>query len=159
MMSKLKKREVNKIKSIKKFYYNVALLSCCFIVAFLAVGCGSKSEKDTPKKQNSNKEVDYSEYNFAGVHWKRDAECDTETLCFLTNGEFRYSCACGNSVNDADVAESYSYDDKTKTFTLNCYEEIDDMITEIKLISCDEKTLELDFGGDIRKFSYGDKIK
>ena len=39
-------------------------------------------------------------------------------------------------------------------FTLNCYEEIDDMITEIKLISCDGEMLKLDFGGEIRTFYY-----
>lgn len=118
---------------------NFLLIILCCIVSYYLVGCVSQSE------------VDYSTYDFAGVQWVRDTECD-ETLCFLTNGEFRYSCACGNPVNDADVVESYSYDDKTKTFTLNCYEELEDMVTKIKLISCDGKTLELNFNGEIRRF-------
>ena len=95
----------------------------------------------------------YSTYDFADVTWTRDSDCDVETLRFLPNGEFRYSCACGNPVNDADVVDSYSYDEATKTFTLNCCEEIEDMITEIKLVSCDEEKLELDFDGEVRVFT------
>ena len=117
----------------------LAVLCCVMVMIF--TGCGT-----------SEKEVDYSTYDFAGVHWTRDAECDVETLCFRTNGEFQYSCGCGNPVNDADVVETYSYDDETKMFTLNCYEEIEGMITEIKLVNCDGETLELDFDGEIRTF-------
>ena len=123
-----------------KFLKRVVL--CC-IIAFFVVGCTSDSEK----------EVDYSKYDFADVTWTRESDCDVETLRFLPNGEFRYSCACGNPVNDADVVESYTYDDATKTFTLNCYEEVDDMITEIKLVSCDGEKLKLDFDGEIREFT------
>ena len=104
------------------------------------------------KSETTNESTDYSAYDFTEVKWTREAECDTESLRFLANGEFTYSCACGNPVNDSDVVDSYSYDDTTKMFTLNCCEEIEDMITEIKLISCDEEKLELDFGGEIRVF-------
>ena len=124
----------------KNFLFIV--LSC--IIAMFFVGCSTG--------QNIDEEVDYSAYNFAGVKWTRDAECDIESLSFLTNGEFRYSCACGNPVNDSDVVESYTYDDETKMFTLNCYEEIDGMVTEIELISCDGEKLELDFDGETRVF-------
>lgn len=156
-MIKLKNKDINKTKNTKKLSYRLALITLCCVCAFSIVGCSTKAKKDDTKKDNTKNEktdteVDYSEYDFAGVQWNRDAECDLETLCFLTNGEFRYSCACGNSVNDSDVVDSYSYDDKTKMFTLNCCEEIDDMITEIKLISCDGKNLELDFGGEKRAF-------
>lgn len=129
--------------------HNLILLVLCCIVACCLVGCTPKSNVDDT--ENAQNESDYSGYNFVSVQWIRDTECD-EMLCFLPNGEFRYSCACGNPVNDADVVESYSYDDTTKMFTLNCYEEIEDMITEIKLISCDGKVLELDFDGEIRTF-------
>ena len=119
--------------------HNFLLIVLCCMVACCLVGCAPKSK------------VDYSIYNFVGVQWIRNTECD-ETLCFLPNGEFRYTCACGNPVNDADVVESYSYDDTRKMFTLNCYEQIEGMITEIKLISCDGKVLELDFDGASRTF-------
>ena len=115
----------------------------CLIIAFCVVGCAKKTDD----------KVDYSTFDFANVTWTRDSDCDVETLRFLPNGEFQYSCACGNPVNDADVVDSYSYDDATKIFTLNCCEEIEDMITEIKLVSCDGKTLELDFDGEIRVFT------
>ena len=125
-----------------KSKFLIRLVLCC-VFAFFVVGCGADSEK----------EVDYSKYDLADVTWTRESDCDVETLRFLPNGEFRYSCACGNPVNDADVVESYTYDDTTKTFTLNCYEEIDDMITEIKLVSCDGEKLKLDFDGEIREFT------
>ena len=124
----------------KNFLFVV--LSCILVMLFAGCSAG----------ENLDKEVDYSEYNFSGVQWTRDAECDIETLRFLPNGEFRYYCACGNSVNDSDVVESYSYDDESKIFTLNCYEEIDEMITEIGLVNCDGEKLELDFDGEIRVF-------
>ncbi len=122
----------------RKSFVLIAL--CC---ALFWGGCVPKSEVNSTES--------YSMYDFAGVQWIRNAECD-ETLCFLPNGEFRYSCACGNPVNDADVVESYCYDDTTKLFTLNVYEEIEGMITEIKLISCDGEMLELDFDGEVRTF-------
>lgn len=131
---------------------NFALVSLCCVVAFFLVGCAPEAKIDSTETQNSFLEVDYSMYDFAGIQWTRDAEGDMETLSFLPNGEFRYSCACGNSVNDADMVESYSYDDTKKMFTLNCYEEVEGMITEIKLIRCDGEKLELDFGGEIRVF-------
>ena len=121
------------------------------MIAIFIVGC--EKEPKANNTESTQEEVDYSMYNFVDVKWNRDTDCD-ETLQFLPNGEFRYSCSCGNPVNDADVVESYSYDDTTKMFTLNCCEEIDDMITEIKLISCDGEMLELDFGGEIRTFYY-----
>ena len=118
------------------------VLSLCFTLLCSMVGCG-------PAKDDT---VDYSSHEFADVAWTREGDCDIETLRFKADGGFQYSCACGNPVNDADVVESYSYDAKTKTFTLHCIEELEGLITEIVLISCDGKTLELDFGGEVRTF-------
>lgn len=132
----------------------VLMVLCCGLTLCLA-GCTPKStteNTETQENQETHAEVDYSVYDFAGKQWLRESECDLETLCFLDNGEFRYSCACGNPVNDSDVVESYSYDDATKMFTLNCYEEIEDMVTEIELISCDDEKLELNFDGETRVF-------
>ena len=122
------------------------------IVGVFLMGCALESKTDTKENSSSSVETDYSMYDFAGVQWYKDTECDTETLCFLPNGEFRYSCACGNPVNDADMVESYSYDEATQKFTLICYEEIEGMITEIELVSCDGERLELNFGGEVRIF-------
>ena len=126
--------------------------SSVIIVGAFLMGCMFESKLDITENPNSHMEIDYSMYDFAGIQWSRETECDKETLCFLPNGEFRYSCACGNPVNDADMVESYSYDDATQKFTLNCYEEIEGMITEIELVSCEDERIELDFGGDIRIF-------
>ena len=64
--------------------HNFLLIVLCCMVACCLVGCAPKSK------------VDYSIYNFVGVQWIRNTECD-ETLCFLPNGEFRYTCACGKT--------------------------------------------------------------
>ena len=132
---------------MKKIY--LLLIALISVTTLSCVGCGIKHGK---KKTEDEKKLKYTEYNFIGVKWSRDSECDVENLYFFSNGEFRYSCACGNSVNDADVVESYSFDETTNTFTLNCYEDIEGMVTEIKLISCDGERLELDFEGEVRVF-------
>ena len=98
------------------------------------------------------KERDYSEYLFSDVRWIRDAESDSESIRFSSDGSFSYSCGCGNPVNDSDLCESYKYNDKTKEIPLECSEETEETITKIKIISSTETTLELDFNGDIRKF-------
>ena len=118
------------------------VLCTCFALLCSMIGCGPA--------QDTN--ADYSGYAFADVAWTREGDCDIETLRFKADGSFQYSCACGNPVNDADVVESYSYDEKTKTFTLNCLEELEGMVTEIVLVSCDGETLELDFDGEVRSF-------
>lgn len=130
----------------------LAFIVLCCVGVFLLGGCTSETKEGNDERESSQGKVDYSKYDFVGVQWTRDTESDTETLCFEENGEFRYSCACGNPVNDADMVESYTYDDATKLIILNCYEEIEGMITEIKLISCDDERLELDFGGEVREF-------
>ena len=90
---------------------------------------------------------------FRGISWTRDSGHDIEYLRFLTNGSFRYYCACGNPVNDSDACESYDYNPETGMITLNCFDEIEGMVTEIKLISSDGSTLVLDFAGDVRTFT------
>lgn len=137
---------------MKKNRFVFGVLCCIFTLVISGCVPGSQAHNtENTESGDSQMEADYSMYDFAGKHWVRDTECD-ETLCFLPNGEFRYSCACGSSVNDSDVVESYHYDDTTKVFTLNCYEEIEGMITEIKLLSCDGEKLELDFQGEVRFF-------
>lgn len=123
----------------------ILLALTCMVMA----GCnGEKTVSETPMKEG--KEVTAE---FCGISWVRDAENDMETLCFLPNGEFRYYCACGNPVNDSDACESYDYDPETGMITLNCFDEIEGMVTEIKVISYDDNTLVLDFAGDIRTFT------
>ena len=90
---------------------------------------------------------------FCGISWTRDSGYDIEYLRFLTNGEIRYYCACGNPVNDSDACESYDYDPETGMITLNCFDEIEGMVTEIKVVSCDGSTLVLDFAGEVRTFT------
>ena len=130
------------MKNKKKIIYLVALL---LISTVLFVGC-----KDNKKPEDQN--VDYSKYSFVNTSWTRDAEHDTETIRFGEDGSFVYYCGCGNSVNDSDLCEGYTYDDSTKTITLNCIETTDEMVTTIKIVKCDENSLHLDFDGEIRIF-------
>lgn len=115
------------------------------VVTMLFVGRKNNEEQETI--------VDYSSYSFTDVSWTRDAEQDIETIRFGSGGEFSYFCACGNSVNDSDLCEGYTYDDASKTITLNCVETTDEMITVIRIVKCDEKELHLDFDGEIRVFT------
>lgn len=123
----------------------ISLLTLFLICAILFVGCSGN-------KNTENLSVDYSKYSFVNTSWTRDAEHDTETIRFGEDGSFSYWCGCGNSVNDSDLCEGYTYDDATKTITLNCIETTDEMVTIIKILKCDESSLHLDFDGEIRIF-------
>ena len=114
------------------------------LAALLLTGCDSTREE--------KQEKDYSKYSFTDVSWTRDAENDIETIVFKSNGRFVYYCSCGNPVNDSDLCENYTYNDKTKEITLDCFEETEETITKIKVLKSTETTLELDFNGEIRKF-------
>ena len=123
----------------------LTLIVMVLVCAIFFVGCS-----ESKKKEASG--VDYSKYSFVNTSWTRDAEHDTETIRFNKDGSFVYYCGCGNPVNDSDLCEGYTYDDKTKTITFNCIETTDEMITEIKVVKCDENSLHLDFNGEIRIF-------
>lgn len=127
---------------MKKYVSLLMLVLWCFM---LFVGCNTNDSM-------SDLSVDYSQYSFVNT-WTRDAEHDVETIRFGKDGSFSYSCGCGNPVNDADLCEGYTYDDATKTITLDCIETTDEMITVIKIVKCDENELQLDFDGEIRIFT------
>ena len=114
------------------------------LVVLLLTGCGDTKEK--------TQEKNYSEYLFTDVSWTRDAENDIETIVFKADGRFTYYCSCGNPVNDSDLCENYTYNDDTKEITLDCFEETEETITNIKVVNSTETILELDFNGEIRKF-------
>lgn len=126
----------------------LAVLLVILIIAGLLPGCGNEKVAADPT-------ADYSQYAFVGISWQRDAEHDTETIYFGADGSFSYYCGCGNPVNDSDLCEGYSYEDATKTITLNCIEETEEMVTAIQVLHCDESSLHLDFNGDIRIFKKG----
>ena len=120
-----------------------AIILCGGMVLSLT-GCGETKEK--------NKEKHYSNYSFTDISWIRDAENDMETIVFKSNGRFTYYCSCGNPVNDSDLCETYTYNDDNKEITLDCFEETEETVTNIKIVNSTETTLELDFDGEIRKF-------
>ena len=116
---------------------NIVIL---MFVVLLLTGCGNTKEKD------------YSNHSFTNVSWTRKGQNDTETIVFKSDGRFTYYCSCGNPVNNSDLCETYSYNDETKEITLDCLEETEETVTNIKIVNSAETTLELDFNGDIRKF-------
>ena len=93
------------------------------LVIFLS-GCEKKNVE----------EVDYSEYLFTNVSWTRDSGQDIEHIKFKADGSFSYYCDCGNPVNDADMCETYTYNDETKEIKLDCFETTDETITTIKIV-------------------------
>jgi len=97
-------------------------------------------------------EMNYSDNGFADITWTRETEADIEYIRFSADGSFSYYCACGNPVNDSDLCEGYTYNDKTKTIKLDCVEKTESMVTTIIIKNYDENSIELDFNGDIRGF-------
>lgn len=102
--------------------------------------------------EKENIETNYSENSFVSVNWIREGVGDIETIRFNTDGSFSYTCACGNPVNDADLCETYTYNEDTKEIKLDCFETTEDTITLIKVVSLTDSTLELDFNGELRIF-------
>lgn len=96
--------------------------------------------------------VNYSEYSFTDTSWTRKAENDIETIRFGSDGSFVYYCACGNSVNDSDLSEGYTYDDVTKTITVKYIETTEETVSTIKVEACDDESIKLNFDGEIRVF-------
>ena len=88
--------------------------------------------------------------SFSDITWSREATHDEETIKFDSDGDFHYSCACGNPINDADLCESYKYEGNE--IKLDCFETTEEMVTTIKVIKVTENTLELDFNGETRIF-------
>ena len=101
------------------------------------------------------KTVDYSQYSFTDISWTRKAEHDIETIRFSSDGSFAYWCACGNSVNDSDLNEGYTYNDKTKTITVSYIETTEETVSKIIIEACDDEKLKLNFDGEIREFVIG----
>ncbi len=140
---------------MKKRIFSILLaVACVLTLCVFLVACSKDDNKDTEK---TNEAVNYSDYAFADVNWIRDAEACTETLKLAGNGDFSYSCSCGNPVNDADLIEGYTYDDNSKVITFDAIETTDEMITKVTVVSCDEEKLVLDFDGEKREFVPEDK--
>ena len=97
--------------------------------------------------------VDYSQYEFTDVVWTRTTEHDVESLIFGSGGKFTYYCACGNPVNDSDLCEGYIYNDDKKEIALKYMEESEESISLIKILHWDERSIKLEFDGEIREFS------
>lgn len=131
------------------------IISIFIAVAFVLTFCVSLaacSKDDNKDPEKAGDAVDYGEYAFTEINWIRDAEECIETLSLKADGDFSYTCSCGNPVNDADLIEGYTYDDKTRTITFNAIETTDDMVTCVTVISCDGEKLVLDFDGEEREF-------
>ena len=101
--------------------------------------------------------IDPEKYSFVNLDWTRSTDSCTETIYFKDNGECGYYCACGNPVNDDDLCEGFTFNEKTQTIHLNFSETTAETITKIVVKSFDDKSLVLDFDGDIREFKIAKK--
>ena len=122
------------------------LLVLMAALLFLLWGCA---------RNNTGETVDYSEYSFTDTVWTRKAEHDIESIRFGSDGSFVYYCACGNPVNDSDLSEGYTYDDETKTITIKYIETTEETVSTIKIEAYDDKSIKLNFDGEIREFVIG----
>lgn len=135
---------------MKKRIISILLAAACVITLCVSLAACAKDDK-------KNEAADYSEYAFTKVNWIRETEECTETLRLKADGGFSYTCSCGNPVNDADLIEGYTYDDSTKTITFDALETTDEMVTKVKVVSCNDEKLVLDFDGEKREFVAEDK--
>lgn len=119
------------------------LLMLTATLLILGLGCS---------RNDIGESVNYSEYSFTDTSWTRKAENDIETIRFGSDGSFVYYCACGNSVNDSDLSEGYTYDDVTKTITVKYIETTEETVSTIKVEACDDESIKLNFDGEIRVF-------
>ena len=118
------------------------------LLAFtILCSCSTGCKKRTPDS------TDLSSYSFVNADWERTTDSCTETIYFSDDGECGYFCACGNPVNDDDLCEGYSYDPDTATIYYDFFEKTKDTVTRVKVISCSDDTLVLDFDGDRRTFT------
>ena len=130
---------------MKKIKQNL-LLVLMAVLLFLFLGCEQNKIIET---------VDYSGYSFTDTLWTRKAEHDIESIRFGSDGSFAYWCACGNPVNDSDLSEGYTYDDETKTITIKYIETTEETVSTIKIEAYDDKSIKLNFDGEIREFVIG----
>lgn len=126
-----------------KLYKSIVLVVLLLLISSFFVGC---------TKEKTTKATDYSDYPFTDISWTRKAENDTETLRFSSDGSYVYYCSCGNPVNDSDLNEGYTYNDKTKVITISYVETTDETVSEIKIEKCTDSVLKLNFNGEIREF-------
>lgn len=101
----------------------------------------------------ASKPVDIVLDNFTDISWTRDGGHDIETISFKSNGHFVYYCSCGNSVNDSDLCEGYTFDEKTQKITLDYIELTEEAVTQLKIVKLTNNTIEIDFDGEIKTFT------
>ena len=129
-----------------KIFTRIMLMVMTMVTVFAFTACQKKTVEEN---------VDYSEYSFTDKSWTRKAEHDIETIRFGSDGSFSYCCGCGNPVNDSDLSEGYTYDEKTKTITIRYIETTNETVSQIKIEKCDDKSIKLNFDGEIREFVIG----
>ena len=110
------------------------------IFTFILTACNNQ---ETKKVEKTNDPLP-----IAGMRWTRK-NGDTEILSFKEDGHFTYYCLCGNPVDNSDICETYTYNKKTNTITLDCGGAKDE---KIKLIEYDDDKLKLEFENGIREF-------
>lgn len=117
---------------MKKF---ISLFLTFLVLCCLFASCSAKDKADKP--------------DFVDIKWTRTTEHDTEFLRFLKDGAFSYYCGCGDPVDDSDLCEGYSYNEKSKTITLDCGDHKEKIIVK----EVEDDRLVLDFGGEERVFT------
>ena len=134
------------------------IIGIVVIVAAIIFGVVMFLNKDSKTNQddseglvNPNKSA--IKADFVGISFERKAETgDTETIRLNADGTFAYYCSCGNSVDDADICEFYTYNTETKEIKFICYEDAALSSKKVTVKEASKTSLKLDFDGEIREF-------
>ena len=101
-------------------------------------------------------EVDYNEFSFTNMDWKRTIDDCTEIINFGPFGSFSYYCLCRDCKDYSLVADSYTYDSETGVVTLNIIaDDAEGVVNTIKIVSYDNEKLVIELGGNVLEFIPG----
>ncbi len=87
---------------------------------------------------------------FVETNWERPIEGCVENLYFGEDKTFANYEGCGNEIDETYLYETYSYNEKTGIVELQAYGGSKTM--SIKVVSCEEDKLVLDFAGEERTY-------
>ncbi len=124
-----------------------ALFALMLALLMLLSSCQAKEvddEKLPEETEKSNEKTIYadaSKYLIEG-DWSRydDNIGEALNITFTEDGEYYYSCDCGEPVGNSDIYDSYSYDKESKTIILSCCDGEKD---EIRIMYADDDYLML----------------
>ena len=100
-------------------------------------------------------EVDYNEFSFTNMDWKREIDGCTEIINFGPFGDFAYYCLCRDHKDYSAFAEKYTFDSEEGIVTLSALADDTGLANTIKIVSYDSEKLTIELGGETLEFIPG----